>query len=283
MSAQKFWRGLVIASVSALVVLAGAGAARADDGGAGSKFDIDFTPYLWLPTLNGTFHFRTSDITTPGGVPIGDLPIGAISRSFDTQVGPNNYLSHINFALMGTVTAHFGRVGLYGDVLNANVSNAGGSVIDLSGPLDATISTHTQIQIVSTLWTIAPSYTVYRSKSSSVDFVAGAQGLTLSTNANLQLSDANGNMFSGAAARKETYSNFIVGGYGHVGLGGHWSVPFYLDAGFGTPTSWEGIVGVKYGRAALSWRYLQFNAVNNNALLQRLTLGGPMFGYTIQF
>jgi hypothetical protein len=285
MRATRFLSGIFLASVFVLVMVAGGGVARADDTSNGSdpKFQIDFTPYVWLPTINGTFRFHASDIKTPSGVPIG-VPIAAVDRTFDTQIGPNSYLSNVNFALMGTVTAHFGRVGLLADLINVNIASASARVVDLSGPFDATISSQSQVQLVTTLLTVAPSYTLYRNKSTAVDFLVGLQSRTISANANLQLTDANGNGFSAGALRKSTYNNLIVGSYGHVGLGGHWTVPYYVDAGFGPTTSWEGLVGIQYGNLSVNWRYLQYNAASgSDSLLQRLTLGGPMLGYTLRF
>ena len=260
-------------------------AARADEHPSDpydGKIHIDVTPYVWAPTLNGQFRFPLSKLPPAAmGVPIAK----DLSQTFDAKVGPNSYLANINFALMANATIRIGNVALYSDLINANVSGARSTVTNLTGPrgnLNATISNQAQSQIVSTLWTVGPSYSVYHTEKSSVDILAGGRFLWLSANANVQLTGALGGTHTAGVSRKVNYGDFVIGTYGHIGLGGHWSAPYYLDAGFGTPSSWQGIVGVKYGNTSLSWRYLQYNASSSDALLQRLSLGGPMIGYTLK-
>jgi hypothetical protein len=246
-----------------------------------NKIQIDFTPYVWLPTLNGTFRYRTTDIATPGGIP---LIIGAV-QSFDQRVGPSSYLSKINFALMGRLVVHVGPLGFYGDVINANLSNQSATNASFSGPLGGmyTVGASGGGQVVTTLISAAPTVTLFHALGTRVDFLAGGQWLTLSANANVQLTGPLGNTFTAGAGRSETYGDFIAGFKGEIGLAPHLSLPFLADAGFGTPTSYQLLGGIKYGNLSLAWRYLQFNAGSSTALVQRLTLGGPILGYTIPF
>ena len=245
------------------------------------KLHVDITPYVWLPTINGQFRFHLSDFRGGNGPIATDL-----SQTLDTQIGPNSYLANINFALMGTATARIGRLALYTDVINTNFSTSNASTLNLTGPrgnLNVAIASKAQAQVVSTIFTVAPSYTIFHDGKTFADLMVGGQFEGLSVNANAQLTGPLGNTYSAGASRKENYSAVIAGSYGEIGLGGHWSAPYYLDFGFGAPTSWEYLLGIKYGNLAVSWRYLQFNAGSSTALLQRLTLGGPMIGYTFHF
>jgi hypothetical protein len=246
------------------------------------KFHLQVTPYAWLPTINATLRYPLSSITRPSGEPIA----ADLTQTFDTTIGPNNYLSKFNFGIAGNAAIRYGNVALYTDFINANLSGQSSKVRNLTGPFGnvfATIGRSAQEQTVSTLWTVGPSYTLYHSKGTSVDLLAGGQFLWLSANAGLQFTGPLGNTFTAGASKKENYNDFIVGTYGHVGLGGHWSIPYYLDAGFGKPNSWQGIIGLQYGGFSLDWRYLQYNAGSSTALLQHLSLGGPVFGYTFRF
>ncbi len=278
-------RAGAVALAMVFSVLSIPGIARAD--GASSddwngKVHVDVTPYIYLPTLNATFRYRLSDFQKINGAPIAT----DLSQTIDTTVGPNSYLANLNFALMGNATLRMGKMALYGDVLNANLNRQSSKVFTPTGPLGNVtfnISAQTQQQVVTTMWTIAPSFTVYHDKNTSADFLLGGRFVNLSANANFQLSDAMGNTYSAGAARKDNYGDFIIGSYGQFGLGGHWSAPYYIDYGFGTPSTWQGIIGVKYGQASLSWRYVRYNAGTSTALLQSFSMGGPQFGYTFKF
>ena len=246
-----------------------------------NKVQIDFTPYLWLPTVNGTFRYRTTDIATPGGIP---LVVGAI-QTFDQTVGPNQYLSKLNFALMGALSIHVGPLGFFGDFINVNASSQTATNATFTGPLGGmyTLGASGGGQVITTLVTAAPTITIFHALGTQVDFLAGGEWLTLTANANAQLTGPMGNTFTAGAGRSETYGDFVAGFKGQIGLADHLSLPFLADAGFGIPSSYQLYGGVKYGNLSLGWRYLQYNAGSSTALVQRLTLGGPMLGYTIRF
>jgi hypothetical protein len=187
---------------------------------------------------------------------------------------------------MGNAIIRKGNVALYTDLINANISGASGKIVNITGPrdnLNATLSANAQSQAVSTLWTIAPSYTVYRAKTVTVDLLAGGRFLDLSTNAGFQLTGPLGDTHTVGVSQAEHVGDFIVGTYGHVALGPRWSVPFYLDGGFGSPSTWQGIIGLKYGNGILAWRYLRYSASSNEALMQSMSLNGPLLGYTLHF
>jgi hypothetical protein len=285
MNAPKHFKAIALTAAFILALIAGSPAARAADPAPNpydGKLDIEVTPYVWIPTLNGTFRFKLSDLQTPAGAPVA----ADLTQTFDSSVGPNSYLSNINFALMFNGEIRMGPLALYSDFLNANVSGANSRIRNITGPLgnlNYTFSTAAQSQIVSTLWTVAPSFTIYHDKSTAVNLLAGGQFLWMTASAGAQLTSMAGNTFTIGALKREAYSDFIVGSYGQVGLGGAWSLPYYVDAGFGAPTTWQGQIGVKYGNTALSWRHLQYNAANSSALLQGMTLDGPTFSYTIKF
>lgn len=246
-----------------------------------NKIQIDFTPYVWAPTINATFRYRTTDIVTPGGIP---LVVGAV-QTFDQTFGPNQYLSKLNFAAMGTVAVHVGPLGAFVDAINLNASGQSATNTSFSGPLGGmyTVGAKGGGQVITTLITAAPTITLFHALGTRVDFLAGGEWLTLTANANVQLTGPLGNTFTAGAGRSETYGDFIAGFKGEVGLAPHLSLPFLADAGFGTPTSYQYYGGIKYGNISLGWRYLQYNAGSSTALVQRLALGGPMLGYTIRF
>ena len=297
MSGRPLVRALAVALLLAAQVIGASGIARADspkpapsaDPYANTQWDgkthLNFTPYLWLPTLNATLRFRGQDVST--GAPITGGP--GSGGTFDTQIGPSNYLAKINFALMGTIELRKGNWAIFSDAINTNIAGSTGQTINVTGPLNnvaLSISGKAGMQTVATLWTVGPSYTVYHDKDSAINLLAGGRFTFLSANANFQI-QGNGPLgltYSAGAARKENYGDAVLGTYGQFGLGGHWSVPFYADLGTGTPAfTWQAFLGLKYGNALIGWRNLAYSSGGSSNLLQSMSLGGPMLGYSLHF
>lgn len=255
--------------------------ARADDTGEfDGKTHVDFTPYLWVPTINGTFGFTLSQINS-------SIPVAAdLTKTFDLRSGPNNYLTKLNFALMGTFQLRQGNLSLYSDVINLNASNVSTTVTDLSGPagnLNVAIGVNAGAQIVSTLWTFGAGYTLYHHQGTNVDFLVGGRMAYLSANANLQLTSSGplGQTFSAGTAAKETDWNFILGAKGQIGLGPKFSIPYYADFGPETLYTWQGLVGLKYGNLSLDWRHLSYSNASPGAFVKQFSLDGPALAYTL--
>jgi hypothetical protein len=257
----------------------GGSIARADDPNPfDGKLQLDVTPYIWVPTINATFRHPLSGLAAPDGRPIVIDP----TQTYDTTIGPNQYLAKLNFALMGAAVLHYGSFALYGDFINLNASSQGERVGNI-GNTAFTLGASAQGQVITTLWTIAPGVSLYHSKKATVDIIAGAQTMWLSTNGNAQLTGPLGNTFTTGFRSFQSSTAFVAGTTGHFNLGRKWSVPFFFDYGWGTPTSVQWLVGLKYGRTSLSWRSFEFNAVNNTDFVQHLNLSGLLLGYTFSF
>ena len=273
-------KSFFLAVALVLAVFAVSTPARADDSNPFDKISIDITPYVWLPTVNGNLRFNLSDYTLPSG-----QPAGSRFDTFDAGIGPNSYLSKINSGFLANAIVRYGAVGVYLDVINMNASNVGTiTVKNVTRPISGatnTVTSQTNAQIVMTLWTVAPSITVYHSKLAEVALLAGGQFFELSANAGVQVSDSRGNLASTAGLKREYYSAFILGSYGHFSLGGKWSAPYYIDAGWGPPSTFQGMLGVRYGNTSLIWRHLQYNAGSSAALLQEIRMDGPALAYTL--
>jgi hypothetical protein len=287
LSIPRFTRAALCAALAVTAALAlalPASADQADKTDDGGFFDgtihAQITPYVWLPTINGTFRYDLSDIH-------GYLPANP-SGTIDSHVGPNNYLTNLNFALLASGQIRKGKEALVFDVINANIGNQGSSSIDVGGGgrfgIPATTLTGSvQNRVVSTISTLGASGTVYRKGNTSIDVLLGGRliWLTTSTDWNLTASDGIINR-TGSASKSATLGDAVVGTYGQFGLGKKWSIPFYLDAGTGDPNfTWQGLLGIKYGQLGLSYRFLDMGN-GGSGLLQALRLGGPQLGYTLR-
>jgi hypothetical protein len=275
-SSNLLTRYVVVCIFATLIFLGGASTGRADDAPPNPTLHVDFLPYAWLPNITATLRQPLDGITGPNGIPIAADPL----QTFDTQIGPTDYFSKINFGAQGALTAHYGPWGLYADFQNVNVGSGVASVRNI-GRTDFTFSTQAQFQAIFTSLTIAPEVTVYHSRVADLNVLIGSQSLWLSENGNAQVTGPLGNMFSGGFNKSEHFGAVVAGFAGNVALGGKWSAPFFVDYGFSTPNSIQWFAGVKYGKTLLTWRTVQFNSTNQNSLLQHLNLTGLMLGYTL--
>jgi hypothetical protein len=282
MTARGIFKPLFCALLLAALTFHGSPARAAESGDSlyDGKVHVTLVPYLWLPTLNAKFRYNLSDIH--------DRPIDAdSSRTFDTQVGPNKYLTHLNFAIMAAGEIRKGPFALYTDVINTNLGNSGSKIVDLSGRhdnLDFPVTADASSHEAATIWTLAPSGTLYHKDRTNVQLLFGVRMIWLTASADWQLSGPYGLINpNGSVSKKENGTDTIFGTYGQVGIGKHWSIPFYFDAGTGTPSgTFQGVLGVKYGQASLTWRELDFQG-SGDALVQNLRLSGPQFGYSFVF
>ena len=243
------------------------------------KLHVAFTPYVWLPTINATFRYNLSDIHLPPGAP-------GLSGTFDTTVGPNKYLSNLNFALMGNLQFRLGNTALDTDFINVNISDQTSALFNLSryGHPSTTLSGTAHSREVGTIAQAVGSDTFYRNGNTTVDFLLGGRMFFTTASVDWQL-DVDDGVISknGSARRSSTLGDAIVGSFGQVALGKRWAIPFYVDLGTGDPNfTWQGILGIKYGQLGLTYRYLDYSN-GGGGLVQNLRMNGPQVGYTLKF
>ncbi len=275
---RRTLKTLVCASTLAVFALHGT-PARADDNPYDGKLNFTLTPYVWGPTINATFGYDVGDLHQN----LPNPPAGTIQ----TQIGPNSYLTHLTFALMAAASVRKGNLALYTDFINVNAGNQATSAFTLVGPLGNphTFTGNVNAHAFATLWTVGPSYTVFNQQGTTVDVLAGGRFAWVKTSFDYQLTGPNG-IFnpSGSASKTGTLSDVLIGTYGKIGLGSHWSIPFYWDLGTGTPAfTTELVGGIKYGQLSLLWRYLDYSNASSGKLVQSMNLNGPMIGYTFRF
>jgi hypothetical protein len=93
---------------------------------------------------------------------------------------------------------------------------------------------------------------------------------------------------SGNISQRADLWDAIVGVRGQVRSdGGHWTIPYYLDAGTGSSRiTWQALVGVAYafgwGDVVLAYRTLSYDQ-SDDKLLQNFRFSGPAIGATFRF
>jgi hypothetical protein len=269
----KAFAGIVVAAVLMLAPGLPAYAAQEGDGG---NWQFSLTPYLWLPSIDGTLKYS--------------VPPGA-GGSPEVKFGPNDYLDNLNFALMLKGEARKGDWAIFTDVIYLNVSGEKGSVKSVGGPggvVEIPVNIDTSIGLRGLLWQLAGSYTVARSQSATLDVLGGVRYFGVKASFDWQFAGPLG-LFpqSGSFSERKDLWDAVVGVRGKVGLGGGWFIPYYLDIGTGSSAlTWQGIGGVgysfKWGDVLLAYRHLYYDQ-KDDKLIQSFRFSGPALGANFRF
>jgi hypothetical protein len=249
------------------------------------KLHGTITPYVWLPTLHQNLQYTLPTLPQHTG--------GTFQK--DLQVGPSDYLAKINSTIMFSASARQGLGFVFGDYIYTNLSTNSNIVTSITGPLGhVTIPVHvsTSSRLASSIWELAGGFTLAHGHSADLNFFAGWRqfpiNLTLGYNATL---GQHGLIApSGTLTLNRSFGNFIYGLQGKAYFdNARWFVPYYVDFGAGNEVqSWQGYVGAGYqfphGQSLLlTYRNLSYYgfALEPPIQLQRVSLGGPLLGYTM--
>lgn len=268
-------QNLLIALI-ALSLLAAPCAIAQTAGSSTERWQFAVTPYVWLPNVDGTLKFS--------------VPPGA-GGSPEVDVGPNDYLSNLDFALFLAGEARRGRWAVITDIIYLDFSNEEGAVKSVTSPGGSVqvANANTQTGVKGLVWALAASYTVSRSSASTFDVLGGLRYAGLEASVDWQLAGPIGLLpQSGSFSQKVDLWDAIIGVRGIARLGeGGWFVPYYLDVGTGSSAlTWQGMAGIgytfKWGDVLLAYRHLYYDQ-KGDKLIQDMRFSGPALGATIRF
>jgi len=265
---------------AAMVVVACAAPTLASD-----KWAFDLTPYLWLPTINGHASFDTSSLPSGGGGVITCAPLCEI----DAEVGPNDYLSKLNSAIMLAADAHWRRWDVATDIMNMNLTSSNGSIKNIVGPdgrVNLQFQTNVSARMTGTIWTLVGGYSVFQNKLVNVDLIGGFRSTALTIRGDY---DLGGNLGlvnrSGSFAGNGGPFDWVIGLKGRVNVMPKLYIPYYLDVGAGTNSSTaQELIGVGYGqRGSVELLFRNLAYTTSDTALTNIRFGGPALGYTFRF
>jgi hypothetical protein len=253
---------------------------RAYDG----QTHIILAPYVWLPTLKQNVQYTIPTLPHHGG--------GIIQSS--VQVGPSDYAAKISSAAMFSFEARKGALDLFGDYIYTNLSTSTSVSTTISGPLGKVkipITLATDSRLATSIWELAAGFSIAHGHNADLNVFAGWRQfplhLTLSYNATIGRKGIVSP--SGTVTESALANDVIFGLRGRAFFGDdHWYVPYYVDVGSGAINqTWEAFTGAGYtfshGQAILLvYRSLNYNAFPANSPVQKLTMAGPLIGYTLQ-
>jgi hypothetical protein len=250
------------------------------------KTHINLTPYVWLPSVNGYFAYAIPVKLPP--------PYAGKTIEFTAEASPGSYLSHLNFAAMGTFDIRKGDVAVFGDLINANLTKGSTYSTSLAIPEFKTtvpITVDNSTHLSSTIYEVAGAYTLAEGPSASVEAFVGWRQTSIGANLgwNLALGSKPPIYRAGTVHSGDNFGDFITGLRGTIALGdGGWFIPYYGDFGTGAPqnTSWQAYAGIgksfRNGSLIVAFRQLNYDLPPGVSYVQKLGLGGPLVGYTFR-
>lgn len=276
-------RTRLVALLSALTAAATLGlsapATAADVNMWDGNWHYDFAIYGWFPGIKGTFNFDL-----PPGVII---PPPGLNVSHSAQISANDYLSSLQFAAMIAGEARKGNGAIIGDLiyidfasLKSKVRHVSGPEGDVTLPIDADVN----VGLKATVFTLAGSYTIDRTRLGNFDVLAGGRLADMRTSLDWNFSGPDGILSqSGGTSKSLNLYDGIVGFRGAVSLSpdGKWYLPYYADIGAGNNSNWtwQAYAGVGYrfdwGNVLVAFRNLSYNQ-GNNKTIESLDLTGPL-------
>lgn len=263
--------------------LAGAAQAQSPPPPPSDRWTFTLTPYLWLPSVEGTLQYRQQ----PG--------------SPSVSLEETSWLDALDGLFMLSGEARRGRWSFFGDYIYMKFAtdksrvaavdfNAGGPL----NPVSTTLNAGTQSELKGHMLTLAAGYTVAGNGGSHHDAIGGLRYLDIAATTSWQLSAAVigpgvGQTFaaSGTTSRSMDLWDAIVGARGRVRLAERWFLPYYADVGAGSSKlTWQALGGVSYAfrwlDVTLAYRHLVYDQ-KDDRLLQDFKFSGPLLGATFRF
>lgn len=112
-------RFLTVAAFLVVLLLAHTSIVRAEETKKQDEWRFTLVPYIWLPSVSGSFNF-----TPPAGTVSGTRAAGAAAASGDADISSNDYLSNLQFAGMLSIEVAKGRWSILSDILYVDFSDS---------------------------------------------------------------------------------------------------------------------------------------------------------------
>jgi len=279
-----------VAIVSAALVLALAAPSQAEE--TDSTWSYRLTPYLWLPTIDGSLKYA--------------LPPGS-GGSPEISVGPTDWLELLNAGLLLSGSASKGRFSIHSDFVYLSMTSKNdGRVLSVDDtvtipgtripvPIDADFNLNTRTDLDGLSWSIAAGYELVSTETMNVSGFVGARyfGVDVSSSWDLtaDISVPGAGVVlpaQGSIGNDVDLWDALIGVRGDFGLGeGRWSGRYHLDVGAGdSDLTWNAMLGVVYaygwGDMILAYRHLAYDQASDK-FLQDFSFSGPGFGATFKF
>jgi hypothetical protein len=219
------------------------------------------TPYLWVTNVGGSAAY-------------GETKLASVDYS------ARDIISNLNFAAMMTLEAHHGRLGAMADMV---YSYLGAQKSEVLGKPN--LSSNTTVE--QGIYTFAATYTIYNTKNTYIDGLAGVRVMNVVTKTDLKVADR---IYGSGNTIAQTSTAPIAGLKGRVRLGdSDYFIPFYFDVGGmanDTEVTSQQMIGVghayEWGAATIGLKNL-YNRQKSGGITTTQSLFGLVAGFSFKF
>jgi hypothetical protein len=265
---SMIWRFSAAAGLTSL-----AGATHAADW----RFSV--TPYLWLPNIEANGTTDSPPDSGAGGEP-------------SYEVGPVDYLEHLDMVLMLTGEARRDRWTLRTDVIYLDFSNERAVVDSVTGPggeIEIPLNAGTSSSFTGLEAQLTLGYVLVDKPGVTAEFFGGVRYFDISFELDWEF-DGPLNLLpqSGSFEQSTRPLDGIVGAKARFTLGdGKWFMPLHADVGAGdSSVTWQLAAGVGYsfswGDLLFVYRHLELEH-DPVDVVERMALSGPAIGASFRF
>jgi hypothetical protein len=249
------------------------------------KTHVMVAPYIWGPTVKANFQFSVPRLARRHRDEAG--PIAS-----NIEVGPSQYLPKLNTAAMAAFDLRKGEFDIFGDGIYLNATTTATIFSTITGPrgiVQIPLTINSSAHLSTAIWEVAAGYTVAHGHDADLSIFAGVREFPITLNVDYTATiGKRGIVAPTGSLTTSDYTNDIIWGLrGRAFFGNdHLYVPYYFDVGQGTNNqTWQAYGGAGYafnhGQTFVAlWRALNYNEFPPTAHVQKMSLAGPLLGYT---
>jgi len=232
------------------------------------KWNFRLTPYLWLPTIDGTLGF--------------DVPDSDDSLEIDTAT----ILEDLKMTGMLGFEARKNRWSAVADVIYLDMADEQQSSIPISIGRGFDIDVGASLELKSWIVQMAGAYDVIHTDRANLGVLFGLRYFSMDTDLAIQIDGPlPPELPTDYFYQKADVLDGVVGIKGHYGR--KWYVPFHLDLGAGgSEFTWQAMAGFGYnwhwGGVEVVYRYLSFDE-GDDGFFREISIGGPAVGVNFRF
>ena len=275
---------LVVAALLAVLLLAHTSIVSAEETKKQDEWRFTLVPYIWLPSVSGSFKFNVP----PAGTGPGPVPTAAVSGSAD--VSSNDYLSNLQFAGMLSFEAAKGRWSILSDILYVDFSDSNRDVTipGLGAGAGVQISADTGLQAM--IFEIAGAYSVYKGEQGNFDVLLGMRYAGIEGKIDLNAIGPDGRTYFPRIKESLNFYDPIVGFKGKFLFTKNWFMPYYFDIGgfsVDSDLTMQAYAAIGYRftdwfSMSLGYRYLYYD-FGSTKLVEDISLHGGVLGFVFNF
>jgi hypothetical protein len=278
-------KNTIFVAFLAVLLLAHATIVSAEDTKKQDEWRFTLVPYIWLPSVSGSFNF-----TPPAGVGSGTRAASAAAVSGDADISSNDYLSNLQFAGMLSFEAAKGRWSILSDILYVDFSDSNRDAIipGLGVGSGVKVSADTGLQAM--IFEIAGAYSVYKGEQGNFDMLLGMRYAGIDAKLDLNAIGPLGRTYYPRIKESLNFYDPIVGFKGKFLFTKNWFMPYYFDiGGFSVDSDLTvqayAAIGYRFTdwfSMSLGYRYLYYD-FGSTKLVKDISLHGGLLGFEFNF